>query len=96
MRTRSHTSAGLPLGFITNAPDQLKTIIQSGSALNMRQALRQQAVSKGGLSAMFGRAALYRASYIAHAVRAWWSSPLPAPLVLTANAASGGTVSERR
>jgi hypothetical protein len=59
---------GVSLGFVTNAPDQMKTNIQKGQFLNMREALAWQMKQPGGLAALFGRAAVWRATYIAHAV----------------------------
>jgi len=59
---------GLPLGLITNAPDQMKTNIQKGQFLNMREALVAQQYMPNGLLGLFGRAAVYRALYIVHAV----------------------------
>ena len=59
---------GLPMGFLTNAPDQLKTRIQMGRHANLREALRWQVAHGGGVSGLFGRAAAWRALFIAHAV----------------------------
>jgi hypothetical protein len=59
---------GVSLGFLTNAPDQMKTNIQKGQFLNMREALAWQVKQPGGVAALFGRAAVWRAVYIAHAV----------------------------
>lgn len=59
---------GVSLGFVTNAPDQMKTNIQKGQFLNMREALAWQMKQPGGLASLFGRAAVWRATYIAHAV----------------------------
>lgn len=61
-------SLGLVMGFITNAPDQMKTNIQKGQFLNMRQALRWQMKQPGGVFGLFGRAAMWRALFIAQAV----------------------------
>ena len=67
---------GLPMGFITNVLDQLKTVIQAGKFKNMREAWAAQVKEHDGsrsraLQGLFGRAAVYRALYIAHAVVAF-------------------------
>ena len=59
---------GLPMGFLTNAPEQLKTRIQMGRHANLREALRWQVAHGGGVAGLFGRAAAWRALFIAHAV----------------------------
>jgi len=59
---------GCSFGFITNAPDQMKTNIQKGQFLNMREAIHWQVQQPGGLFALFGRAAIWRAAFIAQAV----------------------------
>lgn len=75
---------GLPLGLLTNGPDQLKTNIQTGRFLNMREAWAWQRQHNGGLRGLYGKAAVYRGLYIAHAVVAfnfardraekWWTA----------------------
>ena len=62
---------GLPLGVLTNGPDQLKTNIQTGKFVNMRQAWAWQRKFGGGLRGLYGKAAIYRGLYIAHAVVAF-------------------------
>lgn len=64
----SALSLGIVLGFITNGPDQLKTNIQKGQFLNMREALAWQLKQPGGLLALYGRAARWRALYIMQTV----------------------------
>lgn len=59
---------GIGLGFITNGPDQLKTNIQKGQFLNMREAIAWQRKQPGGLLALYGRAARWRALYIMQTV----------------------------
>jgi hypothetical protein len=61
---------GAPMGFLTNVPDQLKTRIQMGQCLNMREAWAHQQ-KHGGIRGLFGIAAVYRAAFIAHAVVAF-------------------------
>mmetsp|Transcript_81945 Transcript_81945/g.155622 ORF Transcript_81945/g.155622 Transcript_81945/m.155622 type:complete len:379 (-) Transcript_81945:121-1257(-) len=61
-------SLGLGMGFITNAPDQMKTNIQKGQFLNMRQALAWQMKQPSGVLGLFGRAAVWRSLFIAQAV----------------------------
>ena len=63
-------SLGLLFGAFTNAPDQMKTNIQTGQFKNMREAWAWQ-VDNGGVRGLFGKAAVYRALYIAHAVIAF-------------------------
>lgn len=64
----SSLGLGMSFGFITNAPDQMKTNIQKGQFLNMREAVAWQLQQPGGLFSLFGRAAVWRASFIAQAV----------------------------
>jgi len=59
---------GIGLGFITNGPDQLKTLIQAGKFKNMREAWAWQRVHGGGLRGLYGIAAIYRALFIAQAI----------------------------
>ena len=59
---------GLVFGSLTNAPDQMKTNIQMGRFMNMREAFAWQLAEGGGVAGLFGKAAVYRALYIAHAV----------------------------
>lgn len=60
---------GVPIGFITNAPDQLKTNIQTGQFRNIVEAFRHQiGPNGGGVLGLFGRAAVYRSMYITHGV----------------------------
>jgi len=59
---------GCFFGFMTNGPDQLKTNIQKGQFLNMREALAWQMQQPKGLMGLFGRAAVWRAAFIAQAV----------------------------
>lgn len=66
---------GLPMGVLTNAPDQLKTNIQTGQFLNMREAWAAQSKQYGGhlagLRGLYGVPALYRGIFITHAVVAF-------------------------
>lgn len=60
---------GIPIGFLTNAPDQLKTNIQKGQFRHIVQAFRHQIGPEGGgIMGLFGRAAVYRSMYITHGV----------------------------
>lgn len=59
---------GITFGFITNAPDQMKTNIQKGQFLNLREAIAWQVQQPGGLFSLFGRAAVWRAAFICQAV----------------------------
>ena len=59
---------GLLVGFVTNGPDQLKTRIQHGQFPNLLGALRWQVSHGGGLAALYGPAAVYRAFYTGHGV----------------------------
>jgi len=61
---------GLGVGFITNGPDQLKTRIQHGQFPNLLSAFRWQLAHGGGLAALYGPAAVYRAFYTGHGVLA--------------------------
>ena len=61
---------GLLVGFVTNGPDQLKTRIQHGQFPHVLSALRWQLRSGGGLAALYGPAAVYRALYTGHGVLA--------------------------
>jgi len=64
----SSLGLGITFGFLTNGPDQMKTNIQKGQFLNMREAVAWQVQQPGGMLALFGRAALWRAAFIAQAV----------------------------
>lgn len=64
----SSVALGMFFGFVTNVPDQMKTNIQKGQFLNMREALAWQIEQPGGMMALFGRAALWRAAFICQAV----------------------------
>lgn len=59
---------GAMFGMVTNAPDQMKTNIQTGQFLNMREAWAWQAEHGGGIKGFFGKAAWWRGFYIMHAV----------------------------
>jgi hypothetical protein len=61
---------GMPMGILTNVPDQLKTRIQMGQFLNMREAWAHQKTN-GGVRGLFGMAAAYRGLFITHAVVAF-------------------------
>ena len=58
------------VGFITNGPDQLKTRIQFGQFMNLPEAFAWQMREGGGVRALYGRAALFRAFYTGHGVLA--------------------------
>jgi len=60
--------AGLAAGFLSNGPDQLKTRVQCGEFRTFREACVWQMRDGGGLRALHGRAAVFRAFYAAHAV----------------------------
>lgn len=66
---------GMPMGLLTNAPDQLKTNIQTGQFKNMREAWAAQTAAHGGhlagLRGLYGTPALYRGIFITHAVVAF-------------------------
>ena len=62
---------GLPMGFLTNFPDMLKTNIQTGQFLNMREAWAWQSQHGGGLRGIYGRAAVWRGGFIMHCVVAF-------------------------
>ena len=62
---------GLPMGFLTNFPDQLKTNIQTGQFLNMREAWAWQSTHGGGLRGIYGKSAVWRGAFIMHAVVAF-------------------------
>ena len=62
---------GLPMGFLTNFPDQLKTNIQTGQFRNMREAWAWQSQYGGGLRGIYGRSAIWRSGFIMHAVVAF-------------------------
>lgn len=62
--------AGLAAGFLSNGPDQLKTRVQDGQFRTFREAFLWQMRDGGGLRALHGRAAAFRAIYAAHAVLA--------------------------
>ena len=62
---------GLPMGFLTNFPDQLKTNIQTGQFLNMREAWAWQSTKGGGLRGIYGKSAVWRGAFIMHAVVAF-------------------------
>ena len=61
---------GMLVGFVTNGPDQLKTRIQHGQFPNLSSAFRWQLTHGGGLAALYGPAAVYRAFYTGHGVLA--------------------------
>ena len=61
---------GMCVGFLTNGPDQLKTRIQHGQFGSLPEALRWQLAHGGGLRALYGPAAIYRALYTGHGVLA--------------------------
>lgn len=61
---------GMCVGFLTNGPDQLKTRIQHGQFGSLAEALRWQLSHGGGLRALYGPAAVYRALYTGHGVLA--------------------------
>ena len=58
------------VGFITNGPDQLKTRIQFGQFMSLPEAFAWQMREGGGVRALYGRAALFRAFYTGHGVLA--------------------------
>lgn len=62
--------AGMMVGFVTNGPDQLKTRIQHGQFRNLVEAFRWQLAHGGGVRALYGPAAVYRAFYTGHGVLA--------------------------
>jgi len=61
---------GMMVGFTTNGPDQLKTRIQNGQFHTLAAAIRWQLTAGGGVRALYGQAALYRALYTGHGVLA--------------------------
>jgi len=61
---------GLLVGFVTNGPDQLKTRIQFGQFMNLPEAFAWQMREGGGVRALYGRAAIFRAFYTGHGVLA--------------------------
>lgn len=61
---------GMLCGFSTNGPDQLKTRIQNGQFRTLATAVRWQMREGGGIRALYGQAALYRALYTGHGVLA--------------------------
>lgn len=62
--------SGLFAGFVTNGPDQLKTRIQHGQFKTFSEACAWQMKHGGGIRALYGPAAVFRAFYTAHAVLA--------------------------
>ena len=62
---------GMAAGFATNSVDELKTRIQYGQFRHLGEAVRWQAQplsagGGGGVARLFGKAAMFRAVYIAH------------------------------